>query len=73
MTAATRAYTLAADVLAVMGEFELPTLNAALTQRNAYSQSAVLGTSVFGLGRAAAPAQTEVAHLFSAVLDQLGE
>ena len=51
---------LAGDVLDVLQDFELPVLDVALSQRSAYALSAVRGTSVFGLGRAAAAAQEEV-------------
>lgn len=64
---------LAADVLDVMRDFSLPVLGAALSQRSAFAQSAVLGASVYDLGRVAAAAQEEVDQLISAVLDQLGE
>lgn len=64
---------LAADVLDVMRDFSLPLLGAALSQRSAFAQSAVLGASVYELGRAAAAAQEEVDQLVSAVLEQLGE
>ncbi|AYH43374.1 ParA family partition ATPase [Azoarcus sp. DN11] len=64
---------LAADVLEVMRDFSLPVLDAALSQRSAYAQSAVMGASVYELGRAAAPAQEEVDRLVSVVLEQLGE
>ena len=43
---------------------------AALSQRSAFAQSAVLGASVYELGRAAAAAQEEVDQLVSAVLEQ---
>ena len=59
---------LAGDVLDVLQDFELPVLDVALSQRSAYALSAVRGTSVFGLGRAAAAAQEEVEQLVSAVL-----
>ena len=59
---------LSADVLDVLRDFTLPVLDAALSQRSAYALSAVRGTSVFGLGRAAAPAQEEVARLVAAVV-----
>ncbi|MCV2219912.1 ParA family partition ATPase [Thauera sp. Sel9] len=59
---------LAGDVLDVLQDFELPVLDAALSQRSAYALSAVRGTSVFGLGRAAAAAQEEVEQLVAAVL-----
>ncbi len=64
---------LAGDVLSVMHDFALPVLDAVLSQRNAYAQSAVLGRSVFALGRAAAAAQEEVDRLVTAVLNQLEE
>lgn len=64
---------LATDVLEVLRDFELAVLDAALSQRSAYALSAVRGTSVFALGRAAAAAQDEVEQLVSAVLKQLEE
>lgn len=64
---------LAADVLSVMRDFDLPVLEAALSQRNAFAQAAVLGSSVFALGRLAAAAQEEVEQVVSAVLQQLEE
>lgn len=64
---------LASDVLDLLREFTLPILDAALTQRNAYAQSAVIGASVFQLGSAADAAQNEVRKLIKAVLKQLGE
>ncbi|CAM5303355.1 ParA family partition ATPase [Thauera mechernichensis] len=59
---------LAGDVLEVLQDFKLPVLDAALSQRSAYALSAVRGTSVYGLGRAAAAAQEEVDRLVSAVV-----
>ena len=64
---------LAGDVLDVLQDFCLPVLDAALSQRSAYALSAVRGTSVFGLGRAAAAAQEEVGQLVSAVLKLIEE
>lgn len=64
---------LAADVIEVMHEFELPVLGAPLWQRNAYAQSAAVGGSVFDLGSAAKPAQVEVLRLVSAVAKRLGD
>lgn len=64
---------LAGDVLDVLQDFSLPVLNAALSQRSAYALSAVRGTSVFGLGRAAAAAQEEVGQLVAAVLKLIEE
>lgn len=64
---------LAGDVLEVLRDFALPVLDAALSQRSAYAQSAVLGASVYELGRAALPAQEEVDGLVSAVLNQFEE
>lgn len=64
---------LAGDVLEVMRDFALPVLNAALSQRNAFAQSAVLGRSVFALGRSAAAAQEEVDRVVSAVLNHMEE
>jgi len=60
-------------VLEVMREFRLPVLAAALSQRNAYAQSAVAGASVYQLGRSAVAARTEVERLVDAVIHQLGE
>ena len=62
---------LAGDVLEVMHEFRLPVLAAALSQRNAYAQSAVAGVSVYQLGRAALAARLEVEQLVDAVIQQL--
>jgi len=59
---------LAGDVLEVLQDFKLPVLDAALSQRSAYALSAVRGTSVYGLGRAAAAAQEESDRLVSAVV-----
>lgn len=64
---------LAADVIEVMHDFELPVLAAAIAQRNAYAQSAAIGGSVFDLGSAAKPAQLEILRLVSAVAKRLGE
>lgn len=64
---------LAADVIEVMHDFELPVLAAAIAQRNAYAQSAAIGGSVFDLGSAAKPAQLEILKLVSAVAKRLGE
>ena len=63
---------LAADVIDVMHDFDLPVLAASLGQRNAYAQSAAIGGSVFDLGSAAQPAQLEVLRLVSAVAKYLG-
>ncbi|MDX5445821.1 MAG: chromosome partitioning protein ParA, partial [Zoogloeaceae bacterium] len=59
------------DVLEVMQDFELPVLDAALSQRSAYALSAVRGSSVFALGRSALAAREEVERLVAAVLTQL--
>ncbi|HAY10838.1 MAG TPA: chromosome partitioning protein ParA, partial [Thauera sp.] len=59
---------LSGDVLEVLQDFKLRVLDAALSQRSAYALSAVRGTSVYGLGRAAAAAQEEVDRLVSAVV-----
>lgn len=64
---------LSADVLEVLRDFTLPVLDAALSQRSAYALSAVRGTSVFGLGRTAAPVQEEVARLVAAVVKLIEE
>ncbi|WP_366918255.1 AAA family ATPase [Accumulibacter sp.] len=64
---------LAADVLELLHEFRLPILDAALGQRNAYPQSAVIGASVFQLGSGAEAAQEEVRRMTAAVIEQLGE
>jgi len=64
---------LAADVIEVMHDFELPVLAAPIAQRNAYAQSAAIGGSVFDLGSAAKPAQLEILRLVSAVAKRLGE
>ena len=63
---------LAADVIDVMHDFDLPVLAASLGQRNAYAESAAIGGSVFDLGSAAQPAQLEVLRLVSAVAKCLG-
>lgn len=62
---------LAGNVLEVMREFTLPVLNASLSQRNAYAQSAVIGASVFDLGKAAEASQLEVNWLVDAVVELL--
>ncbi|MBA4741607.1 MAG: AAA family ATPase [Azoarcus sp.] len=62
---------LAAEVIDVLREFELPLLDATLGQRSAYALSAVRGGSVYSLGRQAAAAQEEVERLVSAVLTRL--
>ena len=54
-----------------MREFTLPVLNASLSQRNAYAQSAVIGASVFDLGKAAEASQLEVNWLVDAVVELL--
>lgn len=59
------------DVLEVMRDFELPILDATLSQRSAYAMSAVRGSSVFALGRSALAAREEVERLVTAVLTQL--
>lgn len=59
------------DVLEVLQDFELPILDAALSQRSAYALSAVRGSSVFALGRSALAAREEVERLVAAVLTQL--
>lgn len=59
---------LAEDVLDVMCDFALPVLDAPLSQRSAYAESAVRGGSVYELGRAAAAAQDEVDRLVSIIL-----
>ncbi|HMV18742.1 MAG TPA: AAA family ATPase [Zoogloea sp.] len=64
---------LAWDVLEVMRDFALPVLGAALSQRNAYAQSAVIGGSVYQLGRAGAEAAREVNMLVAEVLKLTGE
>ncbi|MBN8443103.1 MAG: AAA family ATPase [Thauera sp.] len=64
---------LAGDVLEVLREFELPVLDAALAQRNAYAQSAVIGGSIYALGRAADAAREEVERLVTAVMELTGD
>lgn len=64
---------LAWDVLEVMRDFSLPVLGAGLSQRNAFAQSAVIGASVYQLGRAAAEAAREVDKLVIEVLKLTGE
>lgn len=63
---------LSASVLEVMREFTLPILRAGLSQRTAFAQSAVIGASVFELGRAAEAAQIEVVRVVDAVLNLIG-
>lgn len=62
---------LSGTVLEVMRDFTLPVLDTPLYQRNAYAQSAVTGSSVFQLGRAAEAAQQEVDRLAAAVTELL--
>lgn len=64
---------LAWDVLEVMRDFSLPVLGAALSQRNAFAQSAVIGGTVYQLGRAGADAAREVDKLVVEVLKLTGE
>ena len=64
---------LAWDVLEVMRDFSLPVLGAGLSQRNAFAQSAVIGGSVYQLGRVAAEAAREVDKLVTEVLKLTGE
>lgn len=64
---------LSASVLEVMREFTLPILRAGFSQRNAFAQSAVVGASVFELGRAAEAAQIEVQRTVDAVLNLMGK
>ncbi|MBS0346684.1 MAG: AAA family ATPase [Proteobacteria bacterium] len=64
---------LAWDVLEVMRDFTLPVLGAALSQRNAFAQSAVIGGTVYQLGRAGAEAAREVDKLVAEVLKLTGE
>lgn len=64
---------LAWDVLEVMRDFTLPVLGAALSQRNAFAQSAVIGGTVYQLGRAGAEAAREVDKLVTEVLKLTGE
>ncbi len=64
---------LAWDVLEVMREFTLPVLGASLSQRNAFAQSAVVGGTVYQLGRAGAEAGREVDKLVVEVLKLTGE
>jgi chromosome partitioning protein len=64
---------LAWDVLEVMRDFSLPVLGAALSQRNAFAQSAVIGGTVYQLGRAGAEAAREVDKLVVEVLKLTGE
>ena len=64
---------LAWDVLEVMRDFSLPVLGASLSQRNAYAQSAVIGGTVYQLGRAGADAAREVDKLVAEVLKLTGE
>jgi len=64
---------LAWDVLEVMRDFALPILGAALSQRNAFAQSAVVGGTVYQLGRAGAEAAREVDKLVAEVLKLTGD
>lgn len=64
---------LAWDVLEVMRDFTLPVLAAALSQRNAFAQSAVVGGTVYQLGRAGTAAAREVDKLVVEVLKLTGE
>lgn len=64
---------LAWDVLEVMRDFTLPVLGAALSQRNAFAQSAVIGGTVYQLGRVGAEAAREVDKLVAEVLKLTGE
>ena len=64
---------LAWDVLEVMRDFSLPVLGAGLSQCNAFAQSAVIGGTVYQLGRAAADAAREVDKLVAEVLKLTGE
>ena len=64
---------LAWDVLEVMRDFTLPVLGASLSQRNAFAQSAVVGGTVYQLGRAGAEAVREVDKLVTEVLKLTGE
>lgn len=64
---------LAWDVLEVMRDFTLPVLGAALSQRNAFAQSAVIGGTVYQLGRAGSEAAREVDKLVAEVLKLTGE
>ncbi len=64
---------LAWDVLEVMRDFSLPVLGAALSQRNAFAQSAVIGGTVYQLGRSGAEAAREVDKLVVEVLKLTGE
>jgi len=64
---------LAWDVLEVMRDFSLPVLGAALSQRNAFAQSAVIGGTVYQLGRGGADAAREVDKFVVEVLKLIGE
>jgi len=64
---------LAWDVLEVMRDFTLPVLGAALSQRNAFAQSAVVGGTVYQLGRAGSEAAREVDKLVVEVLKLTGD
>ena len=64
---------LAWDVLEVMRDFSLPVLGAGLSQRNAFAQSAVIGGSVYQLGRAAAEAAREGGQNLLASIEAMGE
>ncbi|MCB1957960.1 MAG: AAA family ATPase [Rhodocyclaceae bacterium] len=62
---------LAGEIVDFMHEFTLPVVSAALAQRNAFAESALIGGSVFQLGRAADSAQEEVRGLVRALLKEL--
>lgn len=64
---------LAWDVLDVMRDFSLPVLGAALSQRIAFAQSAVIGGTVHQMGRSGAEAAREVDRLVVEVLKLIGE
>ncbi|NTV10386.1 MAG: ParA family protein [Zoogloea sp.] len=64
---------LAWDVLEVMREFTLPVLAAALSQRTAYAESAVIGGTVYSLGRAGASAAREIDQLSKEIIKLTGE
>ncbi|MCB1886406.1 MAG: AAA family ATPase [Rhodocyclaceae bacterium] len=62
---------LAGEIVDFLHEFSLPVAGAALAQRNAFAESALVGGSVFQLGRAADSAQEEVRGLVKALLKEL--
>jgi chromosome partitioning protein len=61
------------EVLQILDDFGVPLLKSKIGLRTAYRQSAVYGSSVFGIGSAAKVAIEEVLALRDEVLERLGE